>query len=86
MLTKNVQIRLHESARSSGASLFAYAIRAFSHIMNHTEVKMTMLEKGPLAEAFIMKTCLFKYSENFTTKNWKFSDKILIFFTFLLKT
>ena len=21
------------------------------------------------------KTCLFKYIENFTTKNWKFSDK-----------
>ena len=21
-----------------------------------------------------MKTCLFKYIENFTTKNWKFSD------------
>ena len=24
----------------------------------------------------ITKTCLFKYTENFTTKNWKFSDKI----------
>ena len=24
---------------------------------------------------FIMKTGLFKYIENFTTKNWKFSDK-----------
>ena len=23
----------------------------------------------------ITKTCLFKYIENFTTKNWKFSDK-----------
>ena len=23
----------------------------------------------------IMKTCLFKYMENFTSKNWKFSDK-----------
>ena len=34
----------------------------------------------------ITKTCLFKYTENFTTKKWKFSDKkILIFFTFLLK-
>ena len=28
----------------------------------------------------IMKTRLFKYTENFTTKNWKFSDKILTFF------
>ena len=35
---------------------------------------------------FITKTRLFKYIENFTTKNWKFSDKILIFFKFLLKT
>ena len=34
----------------------------------------------------IMKTRLFKYIENFTTKNWKFSDKILIFYRFLLKT
>ena len=34
----------------------------------------------------ITKTRLFKYTENFTTKNWKFSDKkILIFFKFLLK-
>ena len=24
---------------------------------------------------FITKTCPFKYTENFTTKNWKFSDK-----------
>ena len=23
----------------------------------------------------ITKTCLFKYTENFTTKNWNFSDK-----------
>ena len=35
----------------------------------------------------IMKTRLFKYIENFTSKNWKFSDKkLLLFFIFLLKT
>ena len=35
----------------------------------------------------IMKTGLFKYTENFTTKNWKFSDKNSdIFFIFLFKT
>ena len=28
----------------------------------------------------IMKTRLFKYIENFITKKWKFSGKILIFF------
>ena len=27
------------------------------------------------AAQFIMKTCLFKYIENFTSKNIKFSDK-----------
>ena len=33
-----------------------------------------------------MKARLFKYTENFTTKKWKFSDKkSLIFFIFLLK-
>ena len=34
----------------------------------------------------IMKTRLFKYIENFTFKNWKFSDFKLIFFMFVLKT
>ena len=33
----------------------------------------------------ITKTCLFKYTENFTTQKWKFSDKNLIFAIFLLK-
>ena len=32
----------------------------------------------------ITKTSLFKNTENFTTKTWKISDKILIFFKFLL--
>ena len=29
---------------------------------------------------FITKTCLFKWTENFTTKKWKFSDKNFWFF------
>ena len=34
----------------------------------------------------ITKTRLFKYIENFTSKNWKFSDrKLWYFFIFLLK-
>ena len=34
----------------------------------------------------ITKTSLFKYTENFTTKKWKFSDKLFdTFFIFLLK-
>ena len=31
---------------------------------------------------YIMKICLFKYTENFTTKNWKFSDKKFWYFTY----
>ena len=34
----------------------------------------------------ITKTCLFKYTENFTTKNEVLDKKNLIFFIFLLKT
>ena len=35
----------------------------------------------------IMKTCIFKYTENFTTKKWKFSGKNSdILQVFLLKT
>ena len=30
----------------------------------------------------IMKTRLFKYIENFTSKNWKFSDKIFWYFSY----
>ena len=30
----------------------------------------------------IMKTRLFKYTENFTTKNWKFSDKKFWYFSY----
>ena len=29
----------------------------------------------------ITETCLFKYTENFTTKKWKFSDKKILYFT-----
>ena len=36
-------------------------------------------------EKIITKTSLFKYTVNFTTKKWKFSDKILLLFIFLLK-
>ena len=30
----------------------------------------------------ITKTCLFKYLENFSSKNWKFSDKKLWYFSY----
>ena len=31
---------------------------------------------------YITKTCLFKYTENFTTKKWKFSDKKFWYFSY----
>ena len=36
--------------------------------------------------SYITKTRIFKYIENFTSKNWKFSDKTTDTFLFLLKT
>ena len=36
----------------------------------------------PKEESSITKTCLFKYTENFTTKKWKFSDKKFLYFTY----
>ena len=42
---------------------------------------------GAKGNLVITKTLLFKYIENVTSKNWKFSDtKTPIFFIFLLKT
>ena len=35
---------------------------------------------SPFFYLYITKTNLFKYTENFTTKNWKFQTKILTFF------
>ena len=38
-----------------------------------------LIALGVASFATIMKTCLFKYIENFTTKNCKFLGKISIF-------
>ena len=35
----------------------------------------------PGAVLYTTKTCLFKYTENFTTKKWKFSDKKFWYFS-----
>ena len=37
---------------------------------------------GMLLLPIITKTRLFKYIENFTSKNWKFSDKKLLYFSY----
>ena len=42
-----------------------YTDRYFSYLS--TETRWYLID--------ITKTCLFKYIENFTTKNWKFPDK-----------
>ena len=48
---------------------------------------LEMPQQGAFNDYPIMKTCLFKYIKNVTSKNIKFSDKKnLIFFIFLLKT
>ena len=39
-----------------------------------------------ICQSHIMKTRLFKYIENFTSKNWKVSDKKTDIFIFLFKT
>ena len=49
-------------------------------------IMVQSIPSGPMGLA-ITKTSLFKYTENFTTKKWKFLDKYSnISFKFLLKT
>ena len=38
--------------------------------------------EGPDQPVHITKTCLFKYTENFPTKKWKFSDKNFLYFSY----
>ena len=62
---------LHERPAKSQISLRIHSLRS----------------ESCLGTCFVTKPRLFKYIENFTTKNWKFSDKNSdIFFIFLLKT
>ena len=52
--------------------------------MSHKELQHEYDLRTIKWKAFITKTRLFKYIEDFTTKNWKFSD--IFFYIFLLKT
>ena len=59
--------------------------------LDHRCLQMAYDEEANGDTLDITKTRLFKYTENFTTKNWKFSDKnsdifFLFFFLFQLKT
>ena len=48
-----------------------------------TTIFLRICQKSRVPVKLIMKTCLFKYIENFTTKNWKFSNNNSdIFFIF----
>ena len=51
------------------------------HFLKRLSCHHTQTFKHSLLFSFITKIHLFKYTENFTSKNWKFSDKkILILF------
>ena len=45
---------------------------------NISQFKVNMVFKGN--RHTITKTCLFKYTENFTIKKWKFSDNFFLYF------
>ena len=53
--------------------------KCFIESLGFRDNESTVLEHTGLGNSVdpdhITKTCLFKYTENFTTKNWKFSDK-----------
>ena len=51
----------------------------------HYANSIASIFRGESKKHHIKKTCIFKYVENFTSKNWKFSDKKLMFFIFVLK-
>ena len=57
----------------------------FLTISEHCPKPLLNGEYGVAWPRSITKTRLLKYIDNFTSKNWKISDKKLIFFIFLLK-
>ena len=48
----------------------------------HSKLALWKIRKVAVIGPCITKTCLFKYIENFTSKNWKFSDKNLWYFPY----
>ena len=93
-MSRNVRKRTfwHVSSKDSvwsESSLDAYLIAKnvkFLHAVNE-DGQADLSPRRVHVSAHITKTRLFKYIDNFTTKNLNFSDKkSLIFFIFLLKT
>ena len=70
MRTAKTQILIH--------STILYDHSFFYLLMKHFLIENISLhlrcEIKSVADAYITKTCLFKYIENFTSKKWKFSD------------
>ena len=48
-----------------------------AEVLTISDAVRVRMRKSMRVYAYITKTRLFKYIENFTTKNWKFSDKKL---------
>ena len=73
----SILIRRHVLQRRSGSTFLAkvWGSDQNAHLLSVIiRVFLACLEDLTLV-VHITKTCLFKYTENFTTKNWKFSDK-----------
>ena len=90
MLSK---IRLKKSV--SLLSLYCFKMRFLFDMLKYKRLLSSSLYLAIYFETFVLiwylaitKTGLFKYTENFTTKKWKFSDKNFwyFFFIFLPKT
>ena len=64
-LSKNCRTRLDTLEYSVWSRSTLFVTDQAAIFQTHQEV----------SECYITKTSLFKYTENFTTKNWKFSDK-----------
>ena len=58
-------------------TLGVYTVKSLMVLVKcHSQHQFSSRSKCPITCIYIItKTCLFRYSENFTTKNWKFSDK-----------
>ena len=64
-----------------------HTLMSTHNICFHGEIRKLLcgyplLSETKSLEAPITKTCLFKYTENFTTKKWKFSDKNFWYFSY----
>ena len=98
--TTNVLIKQCRCAGWSALLLFAYVFSITNSLLSQFYIDKSYLSvrsdyipcpqyrkvKYDILFKYVTKTSVFKYIDNFTSKNWKFSDKkTLIFFIFLFK-